>query len=125
MFIIANTCPHCGGHVWDRLGALGFVCMDCGKIEEGIESMSSACVEDFQKDSTRDNMLVTIGSRAGYMDSAGYIDLPSSATGEDEFAEFAAGVIDEFRSKEWDICFDEFIEVALTEKYGNKKEEQK
>lgn len=69
--------------------------------------------------SIRDNLLVTMGSRAAYMDASKDIELPSGSRGEDILANFCAKKVDEYiaRSKEEDLIFDEFIETALSERF--------
>lgn len=69
----------------------------------------------------RDNMLVTFGTRAGYMDATGIISLPGTSRGEDEVARFAVAVVDEYLKNDLDIGFDEHIETALEEEYGKEK----
>lgn len=67
------------------------------------------------------DMLVTFGSRAGYMSAVGAIELPAGIDGEAELARYAEQVIDEFQSQE-DMSFDEFIETALLHQFrpGNE-----
>lgn len=67
--------------------------------------------------SLRDNLLVTIGSRAAYMDSAGHIELPDSAYEEDELALFAAKLADDYIKDHPDESFDKFIEAALGQRF--------
>lgn len=69
----------------------------------------------------RDNMLVTIGVRAGHMDSAGHLAIGGSVYDEESFAKFATSVVDEYLATDSDTPFDEHIETALTEKYGKAK----
>ena len=71
--------------------------------------------------SLRDNLLVTAGARAGYMDMQGYIDLPTGSAGEDELAEFIVELVDDYIRYECE-SFDRYIESALYGKYGMKLE---
>lgn len=71
-----------------------------------------------KKSEIRDNMLVTIGVRAGYMDSMNHISIGGSVHDEEMLAKFAVGVVDEYLATDNDMPFDEFIEKALTERYG-------
>lgn len=66
----------------------------------------------------RDNLLVTAGTRAAYMDCMRLISLPGGTIGEDLLAEFVASVCDKYIDEKIDISFDEYIENALTDKYG-------
>ena len=65
----------------------------------------------------RDNLLVTVGSRAAYMDHAGYIQLPAGSVGEDVLANFASEIVDVWLRTECDTCFDEYIETALENRF--------
>lgn len=65
----------------------------------------------------RDNLLVTIGSRAAYMDAAGHITLPAGSCGEDVLARFAAELADAWVGSEADTSFDEYIETALAARF--------
>lgn len=69
--------------------------------------------------SLRDNLLVTAGARAAYMDCSELIDLPGGVTGEEELAIFLTIAVDHYieASKEKDINFDEFIEQVLVMHY--------
>ena len=69
----------------------------------------------------RDNMLATIGVRAGHMDSMGCLAIGGSVRDEELFAKFAAGVVDKYLADDSDTPFDEYIETALIEKYGKAK----
>ena len=80
----------------------------------------SECMFKFQA-SVRDNLLVTAGARAAYMDDANVINLPSGVDGEDELATFLSAVVDQyisFRRFFDEPNFDEFVEKSLQEKYG-------
>ena len=84
----------------------------------------SECEYKFEA-SIRDNMLVTAGARAAYMDDANIIKLPSGLDGEDELAIFLSKVVDQYinyRRFFDEPNFDEFIEKSLQEKYGANRE---
>lgn len=70
----------------------------------------------------RDNLLATIGVRAGHMNAVGHIKLDESVYGEAAFAVFAVSVVDKWLSYDaetlGDLSYDEYIEKALVEKYG-------
>lgn len=70
--------------------------------------------------SLRDNLLVTAGARAAYMDCCELIDLPGGVTGEEELAIFLTIAVDHYieASKEKEINFDEFIEQVLVMHYS-------
>lgn len=65
----------------------------------------------------RDNLLVTAGARAVYMDYRGEIAILEGLEEEDKFAEFLTKVIDYYLSHD---CgnFDLYLETKLIEKYG-------
>lgn len=66
----------------------------------------------------RDNLLVTIGSRAAYMDVRGDIELPDGSSGEDILSKYAGELADRWINEELDIMsFDEFIETELEKKF--------
>lgn len=72
----------------------------------------------------RDNLLVTAGTRAGYMDDKCLISIPRGVDGEAKLAEFIAKEIDLYiRLLYPGVNFDEFIEHSLTVTYGSKKGE--
>ena len=75
--------------------------------------------------SIRDNLLVTIGSRAAYMDCAGVIALPDGTDGEDTLAEFAADLALQFQEADPDTNFDEFIETALLQRFAPQDKDEK
>ena len=68
--------------------------------------------------STRDNLLVTMGARAAYMECKGLIELPSGVNGEYKVAEFVASKVDDYIDNGIDESFDCYVEDALMEKYG-------
>lgn len=70
--------------------------------------------------SLRDNLLVTAGARAAYMECRELIDLPGGVTGEEELAIFLTIAVDHYieASKEKEINFDEFIEMILVKNYN-------
>lgn len=66
----------------------------------------------------RDNLLVTIGSRAASMDAQGYIELPAGSSGEDILAAFAVKLADRWINERPDVMnFDEFIETELENRF--------
>ena len=68
----------------------------------------------------RDNLLVTAGSRAAYMDSFHVINLPYGVEGEAEIANFITKVVDEYIKKDIDESFDIYIEKCLMKEYGKE-----
>lgn len=70
----------------------------------------------------RDDLLVTAGARAAYMEDAGHIKLPHGIAGEAELARFASRTVDRYLNQSCyrDICCDEYIEKALMAEYGIK-----
>ena len=75
--------------------------------------------EDIRSSKSRDNMLVTMGSRAAYMNSLGTINLPTDSSGEDELAEFVTKAVDQYIDEDLDEPFDLYIEEALKYRFGN------
>lgn len=68
--------------------------------------------------STRDNLLVTMGARAGGMERIGCIKLPDGVIGEYELAKFVVNKVDNYIENEIDESFDCYIEEALMKEYG-------
>ena len=70
----------------------------------------------------RDNLLVTIGVRAGEMHCLDYINLPCGVNGEDDIGVFCAMVVDAWLdniSLADEMGFDEWIETNLSKQYGH------
>ena len=67
---------------------------------------------------------MTVGVRAGFMDGNGWIDIPPGLDAEDELANYAAEIVDEYMHSHQPESFDEFVERKLHIKYGNGKESE-
>ena len=65
----------------------------------------------------RDNLLVTAGARAAYMNCSDKIDIPEGIEEEFKLAEFLTKIVDYYLR---DDCgnFDLYLETKLIEKYG-------
>lgn len=70
--------------------------------------------------SIRDNLLVTAGARAAYMDSSGTISLPGGLEGEEKLARFIVNAVMTYIKLPEDIPFDIFIEEALINDFGGE-----
>lgn len=68
--------------------------------------------------SLRDNLLITAGTRLGYMHAASTIDVPSGIVSEDEVAEFITDIVDEYIEDNIDRSFDLYIEERIMVRYG-------
>lgn len=68
----------------------------------------------------RNNLLVTMATRAAYMECKGIIELHPGVNGEEELSEFIAYKVDNYINEDMfeNECFDFYIENALKEKYG-------
>lgn len=84
------------------------------------------CECEYKNDrALRDDLLVTAGARAAYMENLGCIELPSGVEGETKLAKFISHTVDRFLyQKVLDTSYDIFIENALANEYGPKKGEQ-
>ena len=82
----------------------------------------NSMLDAYRRKELRDNLLVTIGSRAAYMDVAGHIELPEGTHGEDELARFASKIADKYIEDEIDVSFDEYIESALEKRFSKEAE---
>lgn len=67
--------------------------------------------------SIRDNLLITAGSRAAYMDAFRAIELPYGVDGEDEIAEVIVKLVNEYLNDNIDESFNVFIKRALLKRY--------
>lgn len=77
---------------------------------------------EYKRDASfRDNLLITAGARAAYMDGT-YIGLPSGVEGEAELALYISRLVDSYMLLETEQNFDLYIETALLEKYGYKED---
>ena len=65
----------------------------------------------------RDNLLVTAGARAAYMNYSDKIDIPDGIEEEFKLTEFLTKVVDDYLRRD---CgnFDLYLETKLIEKYG-------
>ena len=82
--------------------------------------MKHFCIETSE---LRNNLLVTMGARAAYMECLGLIELPSGEKGEKELTDFVVETVDIFIAQSfftYDLNFDSFIEERLLNKYGPK-----
>ena len=77
---------------------------------------------EYKNNEMRDELLVTSGARAAYMDDANLINLPGGLAGECNLARFISYMVDVYMSCKPDAIFDEYIEAALIQKYGGKNE---
>ena len=65
----------------------------------------------------RDNLLITAGSRAAYMDAYNVIYLPIGTDGEDEIAMEITKAVDKYIDQDIDESFDIYIEEFLMERF--------
>ena len=68
----------------------------------------------------RDNLLITAGKAAAYMECSRVINLPHG-TEEDELVGFITGAVDNYIDEEIDIPFDYYIESKLLKEYQIKE----
>ena len=86
---------------------------------------------EYRKDKTlRDDLLVTAGTRAAYMEDKDLIELPPGIDGEIELSKFVSRIVDRYLNllesewpNDWPNNYDEYIETALEAEYGPKKTE--
>lgn len=72
----------------------------------------------------RDNLLITAGLRAGYMDAIYDINLHGGVDGEDDLSRRVVEFVDRYIEEKIDISFDEYIETFLLQTYPNGKSEE-
>ena len=68
-----------------------------------------------------DDLLITAGKAAAYMECSRVINLPHG-TEEDELVEFITGAVDKYIDEEIDIPFDYYIESKLLKEYQIKED---
>jgi hypothetical protein len=74
----------------------------------------------------REHLLVIMGARAAYMNSAGIIDIPEGLKAEGELASFAKKIVNRYiraATDGEDVNFDDYIETALIHQYAIVMEE--
>ena len=69
----------------------------------------------------RDDLLITAGKAAAYMECSRVINLPHG-TEEDELVGFITGAVDKYIDEEIDIPFDYYIESKLLKEYQIKED---
>ena len=69
----------------------------------------------------RDDLFITAGKAAAYMECSRVINLPHG-TEEDELVEFITGAVDKYIDEEIDIPFDYYIESKLLKEYQIKED---
>ena len=69
----------------------------------------------------RDDLLITAGKAAAYMECSRVINLPHG-TEEDELVGFITGTVDKYIDEEIDIPFDYYIESKLLKEYQIKED---
>ena len=88
----------------------------------GIDRGRLEATNEFIKEQElRDNLLVTAGVRAGYMDINEEIDLPSGVEGETRTTSYIVAIVDNYVKAKYDIPFDGYVEVLLTKTFGVRK----
>ena len=94
--------------------------MKLGDLTVGIDfKRCSECEYKNNVRNIRDNLLITAGARAAYMDDADIIDIPGGLEGEDQLATFITRVVNEYLDGDFG-SFDIWIETALKQAYGKK-----
>ena len=69
-----------------------------------------------------DNLVATLGLRAGYMSATNVIEIGGTVAEEDDFALFASKTVAKWEAGEVEEeCYDIYIENELLKKYGPKK----
>lgn len=95
--------------------------MNIDKLTIGVDFKRCDKCEYKRDASFRDNLLVTAGARAAYMDGT-YISLPSGVEGEAELTLYISRLVDSYMLLETEQNFDFYVETALIKKYGHKEE---
>ena len=88
-----------------------------GNLYFGIDVKRCDQCEHKNVPEIRDNLLVTAGARAAYMNYSDKIDIPEGIEEEFKLSEFLTKVVDDYLRFDWEN-FDLYLETKLTEKYG-------
>ena len=88
-----------------------------GNLYFGIDVKRCDQCEHKNVPEIRDNLLITAGTRAAYMNCSDKIDIPEGIEEEFKLAEFLTEVIDGYLRFDRGN-FDLYLETKLTEKYG-------
>ena len=91
---------------------------ELGELTFGVEIKQ--CKEcEYRNHGLRDDLLVTAGARAAYMDTKGIINIPGGVDHEGNLALFISKTVDRYLILN-DVNFDLFIEAELYSEYGVK-----
>lgn len=90
-----------------------------GSLHFGVDL--KCCDEcEYRNNNLRDDLLVTAGARAAYMECSNSIKLPEGVEGERWFSSFIANMVDLYLCNKDNTNFDEYIESVLLKRYGTK-----
>lgn len=89
------------------------------RILSGATIKGISLTDDHSK--FRDDLLITAGKAAAYMECSRVINLPHG-TEEDELVGFITGAVDKYIDEEIDIPFDYYIESKLLKEYQIKED---
>ena len=91
------------------------------RILSGVTIKGISLTDDDDHPKFRDNLLITAGKAAAYMECSRVINLPHG-TEEDELVGFITEAVDKYIDEEIDIPFDYYIESKLLKKYQIKED---
>lgn len=94
-----------------------------GSLTFGVETKRCDECEYKFKPVIRDNLLITAGARAAYMDCANQIDVPGGLEGEDKLAKVIADLVDVYTMCDLDLNYDDYIETILLTMYKKESPE--
>ena len=89
------------------------------RILSGVTIKGISLTDDHPK--FRDDLLITAGKAAAYMECSRVINLPHG-TDEDNLVGFITGAVDKYIDEEIDIPFDYYIESKLLKEYQIKED---
>ena len=91
------------------------------RILSGVTIKGISLTDDDDHPKFRDDLLITAGKAAAYMECSRVINLPHG-TEEDELVGFITGAVDKYIDEEIDIPFDYYIESKLLKEYQIKED---
>ena len=90
------------------------------RILSGV-TIKGITLTDDDRPKFRDDLLITAGKAAAYMECSRVINLPHG-TEEDDLVVFITGAVDKYIDEEIDIPFDYYIESKLLKEYQIKED---
>ena len=93
-------------------------------LQKVVKAADDAIREKLHRDretaTLRENLIATAAFRAGHMEAMNLIRIGGTVNDEDALAHFCASLAQKWQQDSQDVSYDEFIETALQERYGER-----